>query len=60
MEQLTLYCQMSPNLTGISDVDLENMRNSASIELIAESLSKGGNFVTKVFRGPYDKEVFDI
>eukprot|EP00944_MAST-04C_sp_MAST-4C-sp1_P013553 g13553.t1 len=58
----TVLSDMSPNLTGISDVDQENMRNLqlSIIDFLPNHLSKGGNFVTKAFRGPYDKEVFDI
>ena len=58
----TVLSDMSPNLTGITDVDQENMRNLqlSIIDFLPNHLSKGGNLVTKAFRGPYDKEIFNL
>jgi 23S rRNA (uridine2552-2'-O)-methyltransferase len=50
---------MAPNLTGLKDVDASRMLNlhSSILKFLPKHLAPGGSFVSKIFRGQYDKEM---
>tara|TARA_B110000008_G_C16861576_1_gene520992 strand:+ start:234 stop:1007 length:774 start_codon:yes stop_codon:yes gene_type:complete len=56
-----ILSDMSPNLTGMQDIDQINMMSlqSSIIEFLPTHLKTSGNLVTKTFRGQYDKEIFE-
>ncbi len=58
----TVLSDMSPNLTGMQDIDQINMRalQLSIINFLPQHLKSQGNLVTKTFRGEYDKEIFQL
>eukprot|EP00943_MAST-04B_sp_MAST-4B-sp1_P001452 g1452.t1 len=58
----TILSDMSPNLTGMQEIDQINMRalQLSIINFLPQHLKSQGNLVTKTFRGEHDKEIFEL